>query len=58
MPGREDCVYYHHFNDEIESIFTVKGLEKSPTAQVFDNSVFLIYGNVIFVLATILMVSY
>lgn len=31
---KEDCVYYHHFNDEIESIFTVKGLEKSPTAQV------------------------
>ncbi|XP_063691984.1 uncharacterized protein LOC134824170 [Bolinopsis microptera] len=31
---KEDCVYYHHFNDEIESIFTVKELEKSPTAPV------------------------
>jgi len=32
--GKEDCIYYHKFNDEIESIFTVKGLEKAPTTQV------------------------
>lgn len=30
----ENCVYYHHFNDEIESIFTVKRLEQSPTKEV------------------------